>query len=462
MKPSNIQASLFGLILLMAEVTGVIHVGLFTPGHCEPDQALFNGETQSAGLLAASSVAGGRVPETRIVDGSDAQLGQWPWQVAVLAGNYLCGGSLISPHWIVTAAHCTFDGAGRPFNVSEMRVRAGSLSFRSGGQTREIFQVIRHPQYNPFTFENDIALLSVSQPIVGEYIGTISPLLPSQEPDLAPNGGDSIVIGWGTLRENGLVSDSLQQVTLPLLTSERCRQTVYGDLITENMLCAGFLEGGKDACQGDSGGPLMVADQAGGYRLAGIVSWGTGCARPGYPGVYTRVSRYVDWIEGQTGLDFALTSRRNIYRFQNIQSESHFYTSSSLERDYLTKNFPESYIEEGPVWSEPTDLENDSLVPVYRFRHSITGSWFYTAYREEKENILETLPEWGYEGIAWYAYLTQVSGTIPVHRFWNSLVQAPFYTASEAEKVSILQNYPHFIDQGIAWFSYGVRADNPQ
>lgn len=96
------------------------------------------------------------------------------------------------------------------------------------------------------------------------------------------------------------------QVDVPLLGPVACRNTAYNATeITDNMICAGFISGGKDACQGDSGGPLVVSDQQSGYRLTGIVSWGNGCALRHYPGVYTRVSRYIDWLEENTGLTFS-------------------------------------------------------------------------------------------------------------------------------------------------------------
>ena len=113
------------------------------------------------------------------------------------------------------------------------------------------------------------------------------------------------MIGWGARSEDsreGLLSYDLQQVELPVVSEEDCT-TSMGRMINENLLCAGYIEGGKDACHGDSGSPLMVPDGSGGWQLAGIVSFGIGCARPTFYGVYTRVSQYNDWILSQISAD---------------------------------------------------------------------------------------------------------------------------------------------------------------
>lgn len=242
--------------------------------------------------------------EPPIVGGIPAADGAWPWQVALVQSVFFCGGSLLSPDWVVTAAHCVVDDADNVFSPSEVSVRAGSLNPDSGGQLRTAAQVIVHPSYNPVTNDQDIALLRLSSPITGANIGAVAPLLASNEPSLAADGTFATVTGWGATSSGGSTSSTLMQVDVPLLGPAACRNTAYGNEITNNMICAGFEGGGKDSCLGDSGGPLVVNDQQGGHRLAGIVSWGNGCARPDYPGVYARVSRYIDWLEASTGLAF--------------------------------------------------------------------------------------------------------------------------------------------------------------
>ncbi|NEX16040.1 MAG: hypothetical protein C1943_05245 [Halochromatium sp.] len=261
-------------------------------------------EVKASGQTAAGEA------QPRIVGGTDATLGDWPWQVAIRDTNpYPCGGSLLSSEWVVSAAHCFFDGDNNPINPANFTVRAGSVNLDTGGEERNISEIITHPNYNHAGSSNhDIALVRLASPVSGAHIGTIVPLLPAREPSLATNGVDATVTGWGSTNANGSeesIAQTLQEVSVPYMDTEACRETGYSpSAITDNMICAGLPEGGKDACFGDSGGPLVVSDTQGGYRLAGIVSFGNRCARANFPGVYTRVARYTDWIEQHTGLDF--------------------------------------------------------------------------------------------------------------------------------------------------------------
>uniref|UniRef100_A0A8C9SEK5 trypsin n=1 Tax=Scleropages formosus TaxID=113540 RepID=A0A8C9SEK5_SCLFO len=157
------------------------------------------------------------------------------------------------------------------------------------GTEQRIFveKAIRHPGYSSSNYDNDIMLIKLKQPAVfNEFVHPI-PLASS----CARPGEACLVSGWGNQINTGVhYAAVLQCLNLPILSESQCRNS-YGSLITDNMLCAGFLEGGKDSCQGDSGGPLVCHGQ-----LQGVVSWGSGCAEPGYPGVYAEVCRYIDWI----------------------------------------------------------------------------------------------------------------------------------------------------------------------
>ncbi len=276
-----------------------------------------SGSVQSTDVTAAAANAmAGQLPQTsrssahaiepRIVGGTTAAAGAWPWQVALDVGGGLCGGSLLSSRWVVTAAHC-IDESGVTISPAGITVRAGSLSLGSGGQSVGVSRIIKHASYVPATADNDIALLELSAEInLSSTANVVLPLLASQESTLATTGTLGTVTGWGTTSFGGSVSSSLMQVQVPLFTSNDCvsASAYTSSDISSNMICAGYLAGGKDACQGDSGGPLVVPDGQGGFVLAGVVSWGNNCAAPDYPGVYTRVANYTTWLRDNTGLAF--------------------------------------------------------------------------------------------------------------------------------------------------------------
>ncbi|KPM09735.1 Trypsin-like serine protease 8, partial [Sarcoptes scabiei] len=197
-------------------------------------------------------------------------------------------------------------------NVNQTTESSKSIVF-------EVEKVFVHESFNSFTLMNDIALLKLRTKIEfqadrnlnetekkinsGENSRLQSICLPNKEIDLKEfNGSTSVIIGWGHQREGGRVTNRLHEVRIPIISNEAC-QKVYGEKrIQMEQICAAEKEGGKDSCQGDSGGPMLVLDgeesavDSKKFYQLGIVSWGRGCARPGAPGVYTRVSKYVQWI----------------------------------------------------------------------------------------------------------------------------------------------------------------------
>jgi secreted trypsin-like serine protease/subtilisin-like proprotein convertase family protein len=255
-----------------------------------------------------------------IVGGREAEPGAWPWQVALIDigghpyDDQYCGGSLISPDWVVTAAHCA-DGS----EPGDIQVLAGihNLVAADAGFVRlDVARIIIHPDYGEVNqYDSDIALLELatsapfrSPSAAGLPIAGVA-LVPENVGALV--GVESTVTGWGN-RQPGS-SDypaALHEVEVPIVSNADCR-AAYGDTITSAMLCAGLSEGGKDSCQGDSGGPLVVfSSTRSRWELAGVVSWGNGCALPGVPGVYTRVSTFAHWIGEETGVgepDFFLS-----------------------------------------------------------------------------------------------------------------------------------------------------------
>ncbi len=244
----------------------------------------------------------------QIVGGQEAEPGEWPWQALLYIGNeYLCGGTLLHERWILTAAHCLYAIDGSLVAAEEVVVVLGEHNFRrseGSEQTHRVLDVYLHPNYDSRTSDSDLALLHLTREAeLGERVQLIPLVLPDEEADLAAAGVDAVATGWGATMEGGEVSPVLREVVLPIISRSTCRDLANGELlITGNMLCAGDAAGGRDACQGDSGSPLVVrggadgSDAAEGWKVAGIVSFGSGCARANSPGVYTRVPNFVAWI----------------------------------------------------------------------------------------------------------------------------------------------------------------------
>jgi secreted trypsin-like serine protease len=248
------------------------------------------GKQRAAELLAPR-------PAAEIVGGTEAPAGRWPWQVALLLKGYgsnfnsqFCGGTLVDEWFVVTAAHCIVP-------KSEMWVLTGtqSLAANTGGVRRAVAQIVRHPQYNPRTSDFDIAVIKLATPATG--IRTAKLIMPAQEATRAAAGDQAFVTGWGDLG-NGNFAIDLQQVKVPIVSQANCNDAnSYDGAITSRMICAGLQAGGKDSCQGDSGGPLIVRDDQGRWQvLAGVVSWGIGCAEPNLFGVYSRMAVLRNWV----------------------------------------------------------------------------------------------------------------------------------------------------------------------
>ncbi|CAH1104307.1 unnamed protein product [Psylliodes chrysocephalus] len=225
----------------------------------------------------------------KIIGGMSTDVSIYPYQLSLqYFGLHSCGASLISPTWVLTAAHC-IKGTYTPL----LSVRAGATSKEDGGIIVTVKNKYVHPNFKTSTIDYDIGLLELSESMDPDYAETI-PLPP--EGVTIKEGDMGTVTGWGSTTEDGAMVSQLRVTEIPVLNQNHCKR-VIGKTLTNRMFCAGYVRGGKDACQGDSGGPFIVD----GMQM-GIVSWGYGCGKPQKPGVYTNIPVVRNYIKSIAGI----------------------------------------------------------------------------------------------------------------------------------------------------------------
>ncbi|XP_018615373.2 plasma kallikrein-like [Scleropages formosus] len=252
-------------------------------------------EDKLPGVLPEAGTCGlAHKHKEKVVGGSEAEAGSWPWQASLQLKDsrgedmHLCGASIINPRWVVTAAHCL-----KGSNPSSYSVVTGMIKLSEAKESHEVEKIVKHQGFNDNTFENDIALFKLKTPV--EYSETQQPIcLASTQKEEGFWSQSCWVTGWGKIT-TGELPNALQQAQVPLIKPDACASLMPGSRLYGTMLCAGYKSGGVDTCQGDSGGPL-VCQADGKWYLTGITSWGDGCGEAEKPGVYARVASFTDWI----------------------------------------------------------------------------------------------------------------------------------------------------------------------
>ena len=262
-----------------------------------------------AAFTTASQAQGLNGVAPRIIGGSNANPSAYPWAAALIRANssnafngQFCGGTLIDDRWILTAAHCvdSFMSA----DEIEVAVGISNLNNVTNSDRIAVNGIYVHPGYSDSSSDNDIALLELATPSSNTVLAVADNTLTNA----IAVGELMTIIGWGSTNTAVTIFPAfLQETQIPLFNFASCN-SVYNNLLTSNMICAGFAAGGKDTCQGDSGGPIMYFNTADNtFYQTGVTSFGNGCAVPNNPGVYTRAANYLDWIEDTTTI--ALTNR---------------------------------------------------------------------------------------------------------------------------------------------------------
>ena len=260
----------------------------------EPDREL---DRRLPAPIPEAMAPGSEAP--RIVGGNDVTewvyRGHFRWMASlqVTGSGHLCGATIIQQRWALTAAHCVHG-----WTASDLSLLVDTRQLSDGGDRVGIRGFVIHPDYDTDTYDNDIALLHLNEPVRGPRVNFVRQAFGD---DLSSPWTRATIMGWGhTFFGEGQVSDILQRTQVPIIPLGRCRNNYPTSSVTARMLCAGPPAGGRDTCQGDSGGPILARDEDGEWHQVGITSWGAGCAQPNRPGVYARVGAFTQFINRTT------------------------------------------------------------------------------------------------------------------------------------------------------------------
>ncbi|XP_069616985.1 enteropeptidase [Ranitomeya imitator] len=236
-----------------------------------------------------------QVDVSRIVGGTNAAVGAWPWIVSLyFNGRQVCGASLVNNEWLVSAAHCVYGRNMIPANWKAVLGMHDSANVTyPPRENRFIDQIVINPHYNRRTKDSDIVMMHLELQV--NYTDYIQPVCVPESQEGFPPGLNCTIAGWGRTQSQGPVPNILQEAKVPLISNGKCQQQMPEYNISSSMICAGYEEGGIDTCQGDSGGPLMCQIENR-WILVGVTSFGYECAQPNRPGVYARVTKFSEWI----------------------------------------------------------------------------------------------------------------------------------------------------------------------
>ena len=236
-------------------------------------------------LLGATTASAAPQP---IVGGTTTTASAYPYvmQITDSSQSQFCGGTLVSATKVITAAHCMVGES-----TSGVRV-VGGRTYRNGtnGTVARVSDIWIHPDYSTVTKGDDVAVLTLSTSMPYTPIGYVS----SSDTGVYAAGATARILGWGTTSSSGSSSNQLRTATVPTVSDSSCSSSYGSRYVKSDMVCAGYTSGGTDTCQGDSGGPFVI-----GGRLAGITSWGDGCAAAGSPGVYTRLTTFSSLVTAE-------------------------------------------------------------------------------------------------------------------------------------------------------------------